>query len=462
MLGFMKHTKKFSLSTMDPTRFYGAEDGLPGGGSGLDDAGSGVAVIERNEDGFSKEEEAILLQNDPEYAELINAEKREVAANKDLGEKGKKPEEGNLEEEEESSLVDDKAKVEKKVEKEPESIEGFDDLEFEDDAIPGLKGEDLKKLGPNAAMALADYHEKTTEATAKLAETKSALENLLADPVVKARKEMIDNGKTAYDVRQITPDERQTAINRLVQKIDFTPEEAATAFDELRSGFETIVKQSVEGYIQNRVLETAAQQKASETIHKARSVFLGFGQFNKDLEFKETDPNKFWKKDSKEQDVLDESHPEAEKFRKFVIPVMQALGKSGLSYDGVLKLAEEIGSDGLYAIAAKKLNLPVAINTKKRDQKMVALEVQKRFKSFLKSNASEELPADGDNTNSSGKKGKDNMLDGIDLDRILDDESYVDQVMRKKADPKWIDRVEEIQDKARSIRAQKAAKNKKK
>ena len=111
----------------------------------------------------------------------------------------------------------------------------------------------------------------------------------------------------------------------------------------------------------------------------------------------------------------------------------------------------------MYAFAAAQLNLPVALNTERRDAAMVAGEVRSRLKSFLKSNASEELPADGGKTNSSKKR--DNSIEGVDLDRILDDEGYLDEVLRRNPSPDWMDRVDEITAKAKSLRN---AKNKKK
>ena len=440
-------------------------DDLPGGGA---DLGGGVdtSIAIADNDEISPDLEAVMLRNDPEYAEIQAAIKGKKAADKDSGKKKEK--EPVIDDE---SILDEKepAAKSKKVDviEEPVSGDGdFDTLEFEDNVIPGVKGEDLKKLGAEGVAALADYHEKNTVLADELTRLKAENEKLISDPVIKARKEMLDKNITQYNVRQVSPAEKQSAVDLVVARLqqtdlDLTPDEARrvaeAAFETLKPGFEQIAKDAAHSHIQNMTAEQAAKVKAEETIRNARGVFLNFGKFNKDFTFTETNPNAFWIKDANGKDVLNESHKEIAQYKKVILPVMQAFGSAGMSHENILKLAEKEDGKALYAFAAAQLNLPVALNTERRDAAMVAGEVRSRLKSFLKSNASEELPADGGKTNSSKKR--DNSIEGVDLDRILDDEGYLDEVLRRNPSPDWMDRVDEITAKAKSLRN---AKNKKK
>jgi len=474
MFNFSRRINKVEIANMFPVRFFdGAEDGAaPGGGSGME-----TDVLEKetsepenvfdNDSGIPKELQEQALQNDPELRQLQDdkkARKAAVKAEKGKG-KGEKPTEEPILVEKGADLVDKGKEKDNSTDEKPVTDEDFAALDFQDNVIPGITGEDMKKLGPAAVAALADFYEKHSEVSTKATETQSVLDKYFQDPVIKARKEMIDSGKTQYQIRGISDTEKQSAVSMLVKQLDFTQEEAAQAFEILKSGFQTILSQSVEDNVQNRLLEEDSKRKVSETTTKARGVFLSFGKFNKDMQFKETDPNKFWKKEKnaegKEVDVLDEKHPEIEKFKKFVIPFMQSLGKAGYSYENVVKMAEEFGEDGMYALAAKKLNLPVAINTSGVFGEMLKTELSKRMKPFLRAAASEELPAEGGKGAVPGPKvkGKENIVDGIDVFKLNDDEKYYDSVIKQKAsDSTWPEKVAELAEKGQRIRRKQTTK----
>lgn len=389
------------------------------------------------------------LKNDPELAEIQEAKsaRRAVAEKEETGE-----------EDVADPIEKKEPKAEVKEEAAPEEAadDEFEELEFEDNVIPGLKGEDLKKLGAKAALALSEYHEKQSKTAEKYSAAQAQLDKLLADPVIRDRAEMVAKGKTNYDFRPMTDAERASVVSMIQNKYGLDQDEALGVFNDLQHGFEQYGKEIAEATLHNKVVEKDAEAKAEEVTTKARQVFLNFGKINPKLQFKETNPNNFWTKGRNEQGqpawVLNESHPEIDNFKENVLPVMSALGKAGLSYQQVVNMATEFGEDAVYTFAAKKLGLPVTINTEKRDQKMVDSAVRKRLKAFLKSSGSDELNADGGSA-SSVKKTKGSMVDGIDLEKLASSESYYDSVMRKKPnDPAWMDYVSELYGKAMRAR----------
>jgi hypothetical protein len=270
---------------------------------------------------------------------------------------------------------------------------------------------------------------------------------------------MIRSGKTEYSVRGITDIEKQQAIEYIAklqqEKLDLTPEEAnhaaTLAFNTLIPFFEKVSKDSAEDVIKNRLLEENSKRVNKEIATKARSIFLKMGKYNNDLSFNETNPDNFWKEGTDESgntvNILNLDHPEIEKFKKYTLPVMEALVKTGIKYPQLLKMAEEFGEDAVYSFAAKKLGLPVAINTEDRDRKMLNFGITKALKTFIKGSASEELKTEGGPT-VAGQKNKGND-DGIDIQKLLDDEKYYDSVIRQKpGDESWSDHIAELTDKA--------------
>jgi hypothetical protein len=404
------------------------------------------------------------LKNDPELRQYKNDKEAAKAAKS----KKKQPPSHPAPKEEignaEKAVDSEKEILPEKVEKIDEETSStnepdFESLEFKDDVIPGIKGETLKKIGPEAAEALASYHEKHQEINEKYTKTNSRLETLLRDPVIKHREEMIRAGKTEYPVRGITDVEKQQAIEYIAklqqEKLDLTPEEAthaaSLAFNTLIPFFEKVSKDSAEDVIKNLLLEENSKRENKETATKARSIFLKMGKYNKDLTFNETNPDNFWKEGTDESgntvNILNLEHPEIEKFKKYTLPVMEALVKAGIKYPQLLKMAEEFGEDAVYSFAAKKLGLPVAINTEDRDRKMLNSGIKTALKPFIKGSASEELKTEGGKTVAGTKnKGTDG---GIDIQRLLDDENYYDSVIRQKpGDEKWVDHIAELTDKA--------------
>ena len=273
-----------------------------GGGSGIESMGdtpvantATMGISSDFADGdLPKEFQEAALRNDPELRELKEQREAKKAARKENADTKKAARFADTNEMPHQELPGKTAKAAATSGDSEGEEPDFETLDFQDDIIPGLKGEHVKKLGAEAAGALAEYHEKHTELSEKYKTEKSRFESLLADPVIKQRAEMLSQGRNDYSVRQVTGDERQAAINLLQNRLDFQPEEAAAAFDLLKDGFDKVAKDAAEDFLKQGLLEQDMKQKQAETVTKARSVFLNLGQFNKNLAFKETDPNKFW------------------------------------------------------------------------------------------------------------------------------------------------------------------------
>jgi hypothetical protein len=444
------------------------EEGAPAGGEGgvavaTDDAPGGD--FERSDEFASgtlpKEVAEAALRGDPELREMQEQKKgKRAAANKKSKEGTPQGAEKVVEGEEVSPKPGDKAKEKVAEGVDPE----FEALEFQDNVIPGLKGEHMKKAGPEAAAAIAEYYEKANESAQRLTAAEAELKKLKADPVIKHRDEMIASGKTEYNVRSVTPEEIQTAKQMVTQQLktqlDLLPEEADKAFDVafnvLRGGFEKMAKESAQDILNQGLVQSDAKQREANTFTKSMSVFMGMGKFNKDLQFTETDPSKMFVYKGNGKFEVNEKHPEAAKFTKSMLPVMESLGKAGFTYEQINKMSEEFGEDAVYSFAAKKLGLPVAINTQGRDQKIVSRAVNKALKPFIKGSAADGLPTDGGGESVSKERSAKGVSEnGIDMNRILDDESYYDeQILRKPGDPAWMRIVSETRQKAARVRRQ--------
>ena len=486
MFGFsrIKTVKgKFDPISMIPFRFFDGEDEGAGGGSpaAIADEGADVGGDDLGLNGMPKEVQDLIIEGDDEVRDVRDSA-RAMRNKKGSGKKALKTHEAEPPiEDEEIDEPESKGKEKQAVSEEEEpgddkGAEGadgddFEALDFTDDVIPGIKGEDLKRLGKDGVEALAEFYEKHTSESTKVQELEATVKKLRADPIIKAREQMIESGRD-YTIRQISNEEmnyaKKMVVNALKTKYSFLDEEADDAFQEmwnvLKPGFEKIAKESAQDMLNLGIKETHAKQQEEQTVMTSLGHFMGLGKFNKSLEIKETDPSKLFTYTGKGTFKVNESHPEAGKVAQ-IIPVMEALGKTGASYEQVNKMVEDFGLDAVYALAAKKLGLPVAINSKERDNKIRSDERKRFMNIFVKGSATDGLPVDGSGSAVSSKsKEKGNVVNGIDMDKIIDDPDYIDEVIaRKPQDEKWTDIVFDVKAQAVARRRQKAAeKNKRK
>ena len=476
MFGFSKRfseVKKLDLCSMFPVRFFVGEGAAGGDGDG--DGGESVATADRPEfdrsdevgsGGIPKEFADRAMDGDPELQEMRDKKNADRAVrNKAAKTPKQKPQEEKHDEPIAEDIEENAGTPAEKGEASETTDDEFETIEFKDDIIPGLKGESLKQIGKESAEAIANFYEKATADGTRLSEIEAANRKLLSDPVIKARAEMIESGRD-YSVRQITQEEQAAARNLVVtalkNKYSLLDEEAAGAFDEmwniLKPGFDKIAKDSAQDMLHQGIQITSAKQQENDTFSDSMKIFLSLGQYNKDLIFKETDPSKLFTYKGKGVFEVNDSHPEAAKAHKKLIPVMDALGKAGFTYQQIKKMAEDFGPDAVYSLAAKKLNLPVAINASGIINEATRKAVSKALNAFRKGSANDGLPVDGSSGSavSNEKKGKGNVENGIDLDRVDIDDEYFDEMMdRKRGDRKWMTLVQETRDKAARLRRNK-------
>jgi hypothetical protein len=385
----------------------------------------------------NKEFSDTLIENDPEYKAMLEEEAKENAKKTGKKETPKTDEpapEGALEKDEDGK--DKKDGEPPADEKTPVEEESPDQLEFADDIIPGLKGEHLKTLPKEALTALAEFYESTKGLSEKTTSTESRLNELLKDPIVKNRMDMIAQGKSKYDIRGLTQKDKQGIIAVLQSKLDLTSDEAEIAFKVLEPGLNQVASEMAEDIVHNRFVEEDQKRQTAEITTKGRQVFLTLGKFNKDLAFKETDPNAFWQKDKDDKGneiwVLNEKHPEIDKYKKNILPIQNALAESGMNYSALTKMADKFGDEAVYALAASKLKLPAAINTGERDQKMLSSELRKKLAPFLKGASGGELNAEKQNSLANRSKGNVVTKQGYDIVKLAEGGDYYDKAISDK------------------------------
>jgi len=361
--------RKFSDLFMKflPVRFYATDQGAAGGA--VSPAPEGGAGGDSGASELVDDIPAEAIAGDPELKQIIED-------NKKL-EKGK-------DKKDDSEGVKDKADTgvaEGDVEKkdgEPDAG-GTDDLsavEFEDDVIPGVKGEHLKAMPKEVLAALADFKGSHAELSTKAQKAEENLTKLLADPIVKRRMELLKSGKTDYEVRGLNATERQSILKSIAEVGDLSPAEAENVFGVLEKSLNAVVREAATDTLQGLIQEDSRQRLIDETQKNGRQVFLELGKFNKSLAFKETDASKFWNDDGS----LNDKHPESKLFREKILPLMTALQETGQTYDSIVRLSKKSGGQAVYALVAALQGLPVALNTAERDAKIV----KDRFAVFLK------------------------------------------------------------------------------
>jgi len=426
MFGFRKGMKKFKLGEMFPVAFYTGEEGAP---AGADSGATAVAEAPAVSDlpgvssGVPKDFAEKMVENDPEYQELL---RQEASLNK-KGKDSEVPEEDisgeqGLDKGEEDTT--EGAKVDEKVsDTATEEVE-----EFADDVIPGLKGEHFKTLPQEAKLAVAEFHAKADAASKENEVLRKRVEALTSDPIIRDREEMLKQGRTQYDVKGMSPEEYAGLRTKIQAKIGVDQADAEAVLSEVEDLIKTRSRDMADDISKNIVLEETRRKQVDEITAKGRNIFLQLGKFNKALAFKETDANNLWKKDVNGQWVSNEAHPEFKAYSEKILPVVNALGKANMNYEQLIKLSEDFGLEAVYALVAKKLGLSVAINTKERDNKMIGEEVRNRLRPFMKGATSDELrPGTGKSPTVSPI-----IKNGYDITKLATDNDYRDRAISAK------------------------------
>jgi hypothetical protein len=472
----MRHLQEM-IEKIFKMRLYDGEQGAAGGaaspaseGGAGGDPGAGTAVEELDvpipdfdDPTIPESARKAFVENDPEYQEILRADKKKKDSKAKADDKKGGTDDDLLDDDSEKNAgPDDKGKPapkDKPVD-DKNSDEGSDDepLDFADDVIEGLKGEHVKALPPEAQLAIAKFHEKATEDSAERVKAESAYEKLISDPVIKARKEMIEAGKTKYDDYGFTATEKKNLVSAIMEKVDLDENEAGIVVSQLETAIENVVNHRADARFHNRLVQEDGNRRIQENTTKGRQAFLSLGEFNKELVFKEKDANAFWTegvddKGNKIQ-VLNNKHPEIKKYREKIIPIMAALHEAGVSYEGVTRMIAnpKVGAKGLYAFAGTLLDLPVAINTGDRDRKMVLSERKKALGKLLKSDTGE-LSMEGQSSIAGKPRDKNTVVkEGYDLLKLHEGGDYYDQAMMEKpGDLNHADKITRLAEEGRAL-----------
>lgn len=471
----MRHLQEM-IEKFFKLRLYDGEQGAAGGaaspaseGGAGGDPGAGTAVEDIPIPDFDdptipESARRAFVENDPEYQEILRADGKKNDSKAKADDKQGGTDDDLLDDDPEKNAgSDDKGKPASKDKPvdDKNSDEGSDDepLDFADDVIEGLKGEHVKALPPEAQLAIAKFHEKATEDSAERVKVESAYEKLMSDPVIKARKEMIEAGKTRYDDYGFTATEKKNLVDAITDKVDLDENEAGAVVSLLETAIEGVVKHRADARFNNQLIQEEGSRKIQETTTKARQAFLSLGEFNKELAFKEKDANAFWSEgdDGKGNKVqfLNNKHPEIKKYREKIIPIMTALHEAGVSYEGVTKMIAnpKIGAKGLYAFAGTLLDLPVAINTGERDRKMVLSERRKALSKFIKP-GSGELSVEGQSSIAGKPRDKNTVVkEGYDIVKLDEGGDYYDRAMNEKpGDMEHVNKITRLAEEGRALR----------
>lgn len=420
-----------NLSAIFAMRLYDAAGGAAGGGDagGSGDSGSsgGDSAPNLGNANVPADFMKTALESDPEYQQLIDTQKKaEGGKNEDGsgdgagdgdGDGGDGSTDGKKGEGSGDGAGDngDSGKAGKGDQGSDGAGKAGSDSDFSDDIIPGLKGEHFKGVPEEAQLAIAEFYQEHSELKKLHTSIAERIEKAEKDPVIKFRMRQIEEGKS--DIEYESPKLTKEEIAVLKSESGLTDEDIQK-FDKAINGF---VQARVRANTFNHLQREENQRKAEETISKGQSMLLDLGKLNKEIALPAG---------TKIGDIIEkgEKHPLYEKWKNGIGKVYDWCIKKGLRYDNIT----EWDPEELYAAAAKTCGFPAAINTQKRDQKMIGDARRKALAPFLKnksdSDAASTLGAPGSKHGATDNKV---VKDGVDLRRLATDDAYLDKQIEK-------------------------------
>lgn len=365
-----------------------------------------------------------IVKNDPDYAKILKenqSKQTDKSADADPS-KAKKPEDTSG-----TPKTDDKAATDTDDQNTGTDADGKP--QFEDNVIEGLKGEDFGKLSDDGQIAISNLLEKAETAQKELTEVQSKLSQYENDPIIKQRVSMLNSGKTLYDVKGFTSAEMADATKYLINKYGLDESDASGILRDLKSYVDTVIKDDAMAIASNNALQAETDRKVKETKEQGRKLFLGLSEFNKNLELKETNIERFYKgKDQNGNPVYNEAHPEIDKYRNGIEKIMKHCHSVGISYDHAIKM----GPKQVYALAAAALDLPVSMNNQDQLQK-IALEQKKQALSRFLRKGSGTLSIESKTSQAERQETKQNFVNGgYDVVRLANDPDYYEQCLAQK------------------------------
>ena len=417
-------------------RAYAGEDGAPSGDVAVEDAPEDQENPEATDEAGNVDPNKIDIEKlIPEDVtdEGERAYRRQVLETTDENELNELwqdylngTETGNNDPKEEPANIAD-AEPSEEASEETESEE----VQYEDDILPGLTGDDFAKLPDSVKSVIADARvemDKTKEDSKRIEEI---LEN---DPVAKHRLKKNEDG-TAKDLYTVpSMDNKQLEnVQKLLDNDDFAG--AKKAID----GF---VKTAAEAVISNERIQLEENQKFNSDLEQAGKVLLQATKLNpKMLDLGIEDPLEIAN--------IKAGHEKHGAYKDGIGKVVDdiiSMNKRGVVGD-VRKYINELGAEGVYMMGAKKYGWPVVQNADDVINKQIKQAVSDTVALFQRKKGDTAGPV------AAGlkKQPKDSAEarfseGGVDLKKLASDEEYYSQILYSKGfeDSTWVDKVADM------------------
>lgn len=361
-----------------------------------------------------------LLAMDPEYQEMVEAEKKASGNTDD-------PPPSEEYKDDEDTGQDGDNKTDDIPPKEGDETPPVEDSEFEDDILPGLTGKQFESFEEPVKEIIAQTREALDAATEKATKAEERLNKLLNDPIVRHRESVIDgkNNTLPYKV----PELNDAAISEMQKLIDQdTPESKAKFNDMLKNH----IKTATDIVANNARIQAKAEFDNALNLKDAGQKLVALAKLAK-IKLPSDDPNVVINTDiSKLGDIGK------------VIDEIKQRSSRGIIGNPAKYLAE-VDVEELYAQMAIKNKWPLLKNADKIIQEKVKQSNEKLFNKFIKGRSDEASGtfARGGQVDqrSAGVK---TVRDGIDLVKLATDDSYHEQILTQKNHGDWYSKVAEM------------------
>jgi hypothetical protein len=353
------------------------------------------------------------LRNDPEMIDLMNdqkppadpaidPEKKPVAEPKVDPVEPKKPE----------AADDDKFTFEADVQ--------VGDLVFKKESLANLPNDVLENLG-NLKTKMEDLNQQVTSKSQEV-------EEFLKDPVIAFQAKRIAEGRGAEPLPMVgVTKETQTALlSTLQDKHGLTKDEATDVFNSVKAEIEADIKFNVEHAVKNSLGEFKQTVEAKENRSKGCNLLSQvndmLAKVKPEIALKDADMSKIIE--------LGEKHPQYLAFKngpgKFFDYWTEKLG----SWSKFAQMSPE----EIYAPVAAKLGLPVAINTKARDEKIALSEREKAINALGAKRVAKAMSQRSAPASTTGTQASIDNLSGIDKSKLNDPEYIENLITGAKSD----------------------------
>jgi hypothetical protein len=361
-----------------------------------------------------------LLAMDPEYQEMVEAEKKASGNTDD-------PPQSEEYKDDEDTGQDGDNKTDEIPPKEGDETPPVEDSEFEDDILPGLTGKQFESFEEPVKEIIAQTREALDVATEKATKAEERLNKLLNDPIVKHRESVIDgkNNTLPYKVPELN-DATITEMQKLIDQD--TPESKAKFNDMLKNH----IKTATDIVANNARIQAKAEFDNALNLKDAGQKLVALAKLAK-IKLPSDDPNVVINTDvSKLGDIGK------------VIDEIKQRSSRGIIGNPAKYLAE-VDVEELYAQMAIKNKWPLLKNADKIIQEKVKQSNEKLFNKFIKGRSDEAsgtLARGGQvDQRSAGIK---TVKDGIDLVKLATDDKYHESILEQQQHGDWYRKVAEL------------------